>query len=180
MSGAHVDEHLLALVERRLPPAERARVEAHLAACARCRAAAGALFDNVEGLEALPGALRGLPVRAAQQWPGVWARVRAARPDAGTVRRAWPRLSVYLSLVTTFLVFLSVFPSGGQLAPASVTAGVAAGPQGTQPATVAFQAEAEPQGRAGTAALAAAEAAPTLAGTEPIQPLPIPTPVPGP
>jgi hypothetical protein len=129
----------------------------------------------VTALEGLPGALRALPVRAAQQWPDVWARVRAAGP----VRRAWPQASIYLSLVTSFAVLVLVFPSG-HAAPASVTAGVAAGPEHTQPATVVFQVETDQLDSTGTAGETKAAAAPTSAGTAAIQPVPIPTPVPGP
>jgi anti-sigma factor RsiW len=173
MSGVHVDAQLLALVERRLALDEQARVEAHLAACARCQAAANDLYDITDGLGAMPAALRTLPVRAAQQWPAVWSRLRGAGP----ARRPWPQVSVYLSLVSSFLVVVAAMPGGGPAAaPSSVTAGVAAGPQLTPPATVVFQIEAT----TGMAGLADASAAPTLSGTEAVQPIPIPTPVPGP
>ncbi len=173
----HVEGQLLALIERRLVPDERARVEAHVAVCARCRAAAGELFQTVDALQGLPGALRALPVRAGRQWPAVWARVRAT----GTARKAWPHVSLYLSLVTTFLAIVSMAPGLARSAPASVTAGVAAGPQLTQPATVIYQAVADPTDSAATLGLAdhgSAEA--TVAGTAAIQPIPIPTPVPDP
>ncbi len=169
MNSAHVDEQLLALVERRLSRDDRARVEAHLAGCARCRLAARELDDTVSGLQKLPAALRGLPLSAARQWPAVWVRVRAAGP----ARRLWPQMSVYLGVVTGFLAFVSVIPGAYHAAPASVTAGLAAGPQHTQPATVAFHTE-----YARADSVTAAE--PTQAGTEPIHPIPVPTPVPGP
>ena len=173
MSARHADDQLLALLEQRLPPADRARVEAHLAECARCRLAARDLADLTQGLEALPGALRGLPRRAAQQWPAVWARVSGARPT----RRLWPQVSVYLGVVTSFMAVIAVFPGGNQGVPASVTAGMAAGPQNTQPATVAFHTDDVAQG---TGLAGVAEAAPTQVGTEPVLAIPVPTPVPGP
>jgi anti-sigma factor RsiW len=171
-----VDDELLALIERRLAPAERARVLAHLAACARCRAAASDLNDTVDGLKALPYALRAVPVRAAQQWPDVWARVRAGGP----AHKAWPQVSVYLSLVTGLLVLVSAIPGRGAAAPARVTAGVAAGPQLTQAATVVYQLAADHAASTGTAGELTRGAQPTLAGTAAIAPVPIPTPVPGP
>jgi anti-sigma factor RsiW len=177
MSG-HVDDRLLAYLERRLTAAERAQVTAHLDACPRCRASVGHLAEAVEDLSPLPGALRALPVRAAHQWPGMWARVRAA----GVPRRLGPQVSVYLGLVTSLMVVVSVVPGAGHGAPSSVTAGVAAGPLLTQPATVVFHA-ANAQDIAGTAAQLpepAHQVAPTLAGTLAVEPIPIPTPGPRP
>ena len=175
--STHVDAQLLALLERRLTPAERARVAAHLDTCPRCRAAARELAETVAELEAVPSALRGLPVRTAQQWPAVWSRVRAASP----VRKLAPQVSVYLSLVTSVMAVLAVVPGMSHGAPASVTAGVAANPQLTQPATVVFH-SAETLRAAETAAnwrrTASGAAVPTAAGTEAIAPAPIPTPGP--
>jgi anti-sigma factor RsiW len=173
--SAHVDERLLALVERRLAPAERARVLAHLDECPRCRLAARDLDETARALAPLPSALRALPLRPRASWPAVWARVRAASPD----RRLWPQASIYLGVVTSFLAFVAVFAGGTHGLPASVTAGVALGPQSTQAATLVFQTS---RGglAAGTAAQAPHGAQPTLSGTEAIAPVPIPTPVPGP
>ena len=169
--NAHVDEHLLALIERRLTAAERARVAIHLEACPRCRASARALAETADELAALPNALRALPLRAARQWPAVWAKVRAA----GSAARSGPQLSVYLGLVSSLVAIVAVIPSVRQGAPASVTAGVAAGPQLTQPATVVMQVEgtvAEWQDRASD------PAAPTVDNAAAIAPVPIPTPAP--
>ncbi len=175
--NGHVDAQLLAYVERRLAADERARVQAHLAVCAGCRAAAAELAHTVDALQGLPGALRGLPARAAHQWPAVWVNVLAA----GTARKVWPHVSLYLSLVTTFLAFVLVAPGQGRPVPASVTAGVAAGPRLTQPATFVYQPAVGPTESAATFGLAVhggAEA--TVAGTRAIQPIPIPTPAPDP
>jgi hypothetical protein len=80
---------------------------------------------------------------------------------------------VSLSVLTGFLAFAAVFPGAGHGSPASVTAGVAVEPQATQAATVAFH-------TAGTHGVpdAVTDAAPTLAGTAPVAPVPVPTPVP--
>lgn len=171
--SAHVDDQLLALMERRLPAAERARVAAHLDECPRCRAAAAALDDTLAELTALPGALPAMPRRTSSHWPVVWARVR----DAGAVRRLSPRVSVYLGLVTSLVVVVLAVPTMSRGVPASVTAGVAAGPQLTQPATLVARAEGTvaqwPERVSDTAVLSAD-------GTAAIAPVPIPTPVPGP
>lgn len=165
----HVDDQLLALVERRLAPAERAQVLAHLARCPRCRAAAAELDEAAQDVRALAGTLRSMPVRAAQQWPAVWRRVQGA----SAAGRLGPQVRVYLGLVTGFLALMSVFPGLRGGAAASVTVGVAAGPQQTALATIAYQA-ARPAGTDDEAV----RPAPTLAGTEAIAPVPIPTPVP--
>jgi hypothetical protein len=143
-------------------------VLAHLAGCGRCRAAAAALDETAGDMRALAGALRTLPVPAARHWPAVWQRMQS-----GGAGRLGPQARVYLGLVTGFLALVTAFPSLSAGGAASVTAGVAAGPQHTLPATVAYQAAAP----AGTED-EFVRAAPTLAGTEAIRPEPIPTPVP--
>lgn len=169
MTAAHVDDCLLALVERRLAPAERARVLTHLAGCARCRAAAAELDEAAGDMRALAGTLRALPTQAARQWPAVWARVQGAN----VAGRLGPQARVYLGLITGFLALLTAFPGLSHGAAANVTAGVAIGPQQTVPATVAYQA-ARPAGTEDEFV----PAAPTVAGTVAIAPMPIPTPVP--
>ncbi len=75
MNTPHVDDQLLALVERRLPALERARVEAHLAHCQRCRAAASELHQSVTALAGLPGARQ---VEAVLERRGVRQQLWAA------------------------------------------------------------------------------------------------------
>jgi anti-sigma factor RsiW len=69
----HGRDDLLRYAEQRLDAASRARVEAHLARCAACRAEAATLVDLVDSLQAMPGALRAPAAVAARRWPAVWA-----------------------------------------------------------------------------------------------------------
>ena len=53
----HVRQELLAWAERRLPPGDRARVDAHLRACRACQSEADDLLHLADMLGALPRAL---------------------------------------------------------------------------------------------------------------------------
>ena len=167
MVSSHVSPQMLAWAEQRLSPAERARVEAHLAECGRCRAEADDLRHLADTLGALPAALRILPVNRARAWPAVWARVQGS-----ALPRALPRLSVYLSLVGLVFVVAVALPAslGGQ--PMPVTAGVIQTPLAPQGTAAALSASATLPG--GTLMASDAEAA-TAA-----RPIAVPTPIPGP
>jgi anti-sigma factor RsiW len=169
MVGAHVQADLLRYAERRLDAAGVARVEAHLAGCAACRAAAAETAALVDALQAMPAALRALPGSSPRRWAGVWRRVR--QPAR---RAALPRLSFGLSLATAAFSLLMALPAGLSGQPAAVTAGVVETP-GISVLTPRAAAEAGGQGRASAAATSAASGLSVTAG-----PAPIPTPVPGP
>jgi hypothetical protein len=83
-------------VNATLPPADRARVEQHLAGCARCRAEAAAVRAIVAGARGLPASI--LPDR--DLWSGIEPRLgprRAARPAAwGTW---WGRLAAAIGFI---------------------------------------------------------------------------------
>jgi len=106
-------DRLEAYVEGGLPPAERAVLESHLGACARCQA-------EVEEWRALFGLLASLPRLAPA--PGfadrVLAGVRVRRPwparAAALLARLWPRGTRGWALAAAFLAFPVVL--GGALA----------------------------------------------------------------
>jgi anti-sigma factor RsiW len=158
----HVRPDLLAWAERRLEPAMRARVDAHLGVCRACRAEADDLLHLADTLGALPKALRALPIRSARSWPAVWARMQQS-----PLPRALPRLSVYLSLAAVVFVLAAALPSRLGLQPLTVTAGVVETPVSPQ-ATVVVVSSTD----------ALADASGRLQATN-AWPMPAPTPVPG-
>lgn len=181
LKSAHVHEDLLRLAERRLAPDERQRVQAHLAVCPACRAAALDLDQIVDDLQALPRALQQLDhqgrYRAAQKWPAVWARVRA--PLAfGRPRPALQHVSLYVSLVTAFCGLVLAFP--GTHGTVQVTADLAQTPLVTMLSTATYAQQPADGVQAARSLSAQDEIAATSAGTAARQPIPIPTPVPGP
>jgi anti-sigma factor RsiW len=161
MTG-HVSPDLLAWVEQRLPPAERARVDGHLRACSQCRAEALEMAQLADTLAGLPRALRGHTAANARSWPAVWARIqRSPLPSA------LPRLSVYLSLTALVFALAASLPAGLALQPLAVTAGVVETPLAPRATLVVSSTDALPGG--GREAQAATAA----------WPIPVPTPVPG-
>lgn len=119
----HVEQDLLAYLEGRLSAGRAAQLEAHLAACAACRAAAADTAALHDHLRALPAALRPLERRTARDWPHVWARVTAAQRPAAAWPRTLPRLSFYVSLLAVAFTAATLVPGSFGLHPA-VTAGV--------------------------------------------------------
>ncbi|MCC7361628.1 MAG: zf-HC2 domain-containing protein [Anaerolineales bacterium] len=182
MTNWHVQPDLLAYAEGRLSAHRAAPLEAHLAACPACRAAAADLATLHDNLRALPAALRPLERHPAHDWPVLWARVTAVRPAAP--RPAWPRalprLSFYVSLLAVAFTAATLVPGSFGLRPA-VTAGVVETPAGLALTPRA----ADPQLEAAAVAHHASVAAP-LATTAfaagpvatPFGPAPAPTPKP--
>jgi hypothetical protein len=160
---------LLRYAERRLDAAGRARVEAHLAVCLECQAAAAETAAVVDALQAMPLALRALPASGRRDWAAVWQRARKPAPWA-----ALPRLSFGLSLVTAAFTLLMILPGGLAGRPAAVTAGVVETPR-VSVLTPRVAAVGLVESRSAAAATSAARAASLTVG-----PVPIPTPMPGP
>ncbi|MGH2522469.1 MAG: anti-sigma factor family protein [Anaerolineales bacterium] len=106
---AHPD--LLRMIENRLTPAERERVEAHLAVCPQCRAKLAETLELVDRLEAIPAALRAVTGRTERLWPAIWNRLQrpAARPRR---RRPTWQMTLGMSLATLCLVLSSTLPAG--------------------------------------------------------------------
>ncbi|MEP7357085.1 MAG: zf-HC2 domain-containing protein [Anaerolineales bacterium] len=157
----HVGRGLLAWAERRLAPGERARVEAHLAACHACRAEADEMLALADTLGALPRALRALPTSSARSWPAVWARMQQS-----PLPRALPRLSFYLSLVGVVFALAAALPAGLGIQPLAVTAGVVETP--VAPRATLMVSSTDALGAAALEAQAATAA----------WPIPAPTPIP--
>ncbi len=181
LKSAHVRDDLLHLAERRLAPDERQRVQAHLAVCPACRAAALDLDQIVDDLQALPRALQQLDnqghYRAARTWPAVWDRVRAPL-TFGQPRPALPHVSLYVSLVTAFCGLVLAFP--GTHRTVLVTADLAQTPLVTMLSTATYGQPPVDGVQAARGLSSRDEIAATSAGTAARQPIPIPTPVPGP
>jgi anti-sigma factor RsiW len=175
LKSAHVHDDLLRFAERRLAARDRRRVEAHLAVCGECRSAALDLAQIADSLQALPRALQPLDAqiryRAARSWPEVWAGL-APRLASGRPRLALPHVSLYLSLLTAFCALTLSLPGGRGAVP--VTADLAQTPLVTALSTAAYGQE-PPRTTVARDAIAA-----TSAGTAARQPIPIPTPIPGP
>ncbi len=176
----HVDADLAAYVERRLSTSRHAQVEAHLAVCRACRAAAAETAALVDALQATPAALLPVERGAGQHWPEIWARV-AASASARPVARTLPRLSFYVSLMAVAFSAATLLPGTFGLRPA-VTAGVV-----ETPVTVALTPRAAQLGQAEPMTLAAVSvsADATLAVAldaiaTPAGPAPAPTPKTGP
>lgn len=171
MIGRHVRDDLVRYAERQLDAAARARVEAHLAVCAECWAAAGETVRLVDALQAMPVALRGLPWRSGRQWPGLWGLVqlRAARSTPRT-----PRLRLCLSLATAAFSLMALLPVGLASQPGSVTAGVVETPR-QEVLTPRVADGSDPDGRLAAEATSAAGDLGLAVG-----PVPVPTPMPGP
>jgi anti-sigma factor RsiW len=109
MGTEHVLAELLAYAEGRLAPAERARVEAHVAVCPACRAQADDLHYLVDALSAVPRALDvSLAPRRSQAWATVWSRVRAQPARAA---RAHGRLAWSMALAAGLLVISALLLS---------------------------------------------------------------------
>ncbi|MDF1506345.1 zf-HC2 domain-containing protein, partial [Roseisolibacter sp. H3M3-2] len=112
---AAVDERLMDYLEGELAAADRARLDAHLAACARCRA----LVADLRALSADAAAL--LALRPGRDlWAGIAERIEApvvplpARDGAPalhvhpTVRNAEPRLRAAVAFLRRHLVAAAV------------------------------------------------------------------------
>src|SRR3970282_2783356 len=103
----HLCRDWIRLIEKRLSPAERARVEAHLTACPECREELAEMRELVSAMEAMPSALRSWPGRRPSLWPAIWARVRRR---AGAARPAYSwQLAASMGLVAVCLVMLTLF-----------------------------------------------------------------------
>jgi anti-sigma factor RsiW len=108
----HLDRELIADLVGDLEPAERARVEAHLARCAACRA-------ERDGLAEILAALRSSPPPTPELLWSHWnaelrARLGAARRRAWW-RRPWPVLMAGgLAAALLAAVWAGFEPSGGR------------------------------------------------------------------
>ena len=78
-SGGHLDDALSAYLDDELAPAARRETEAHLAACADCRA-------ELDDVASARHAIRFLPVHAASRPLHDWAPLAVATPRR---RAAW-------------------------------------------------------------------------------------------
>lgn len=132
----HCTDRLSEYLDGDLPPAERDRVAAHLAACGEC---AGALAD----LQTVVGHAHALPPErppAGDPWPGVAARI-GARPSRGSLL-PW-RVTLSLPQLAAAAVVLVAAGMGGMWlqmndAPASNPApAVSAGTVDAVPAALA-------------------------------------------
>jgi len=103
----HIHQSWLALIEKRLSPTARARVEAHLTACPVCREELAEMRELVSAMEAMPSALRSWPGRRPSLWPAIWARVQR-RAAAARPAYSW-QLAASVSLVAVCLVTLTLF-----------------------------------------------------------------------
>jgi len=90
-----VEEHLVDLLEGELPHAERATLDAHLAACATCQ-------ETVRATRALLEAYRGLP--EADVSAPVAERILAAARAPRVPRRRWAPLLLAAAVVLAVLV----------------------------------------------------------------------------
>lgn len=168
LSVQHPRQELLAFVEGRLDPCALARVSAHLAGCARCRAEAAELMDVTDSLNALPAALRGLSERRAGAWAVVWGRVQAV-----PIRRLVPQLNFFLSLTAVVFVLAAALPAGLGAQPLPVTAGAIQTPVALPATPVAGKVTAAGPAWQVSTALAASRL------PRGARPVPNPTPVPG-
>ena len=84
----HVGEELTALIDGALAPAERERVEAHLAACAGCRAARDRTAAALAALDRLPAPPEPSP-GFEQRFYARLARQRADAPRGALRRLPW-------------------------------------------------------------------------------------------
>ena len=101
MPCAAIESKLIAYLDGQARPAERHAVEAHLSACAECRA-------RVEGFNAVSSALDDLPEIAPS--PSFDASLRARIAADPAPRRFWDWLpSPRLAFAVTTLVVLSVW-----------------------------------------------------------------------
>ena len=112
----HPTFNWLALIEKRLPLAERQRAEAHLAACPACRAEFAALADVAQTLTQLPAALTLPPRRAV--WSAQWAKAR--RPP-----RAYPLRQIAMAFSLAIIVGLFAQRWPAQLTGQTPTLGLA-------------------------------------------------------
>ncbi len=110
----HPTAELLAYIENRLDPEMLAGVEAHLQACAACRAEALALRETQAALAALGRAIQRLPAHPARSWAVV--RQQWQSPLAAQVRNVSRRLS--WQVIGSLAVAIMLFMSGISLNPA--------------------------------------------------------------
>lgn len=99
-TGGHPTDRLVAWLDGALPAADREAIEAHLAACASCRAERDALAAARVRLAALPDEARLRPV-----WPAVRARLRADREPVFTPGF---RIVTGLAAVAAFVIVLVI------------------------------------------------------------------------
>jgi anti-sigma factor RsiW len=116
VSGPHLEEALLDLLDGRLDAPGRAAADAHLAECAACR-------DLRERLDAARGAVRATRVEREPP-PGLAGAVRAAldREDARRGHRIWPVAAGLAAALLAAAAVLLLRPGGGALLPAAEAA----------------------------------------------------------
>ena len=170
LSARHPRPELLGLLEKRLDPADRARVEQHVAACAVCQAELAELAQVHDMLNAVPRALRGLAEPSSNSWPIVWARVQRV-----PMRRMAPQLNLFVSLAVVVFVLAAAFPRNLSNKP---VLGPDGGVQTAVQTPVAAQMtpSADKTAAPGAAQLSTASAGIPLTGA---RAMPAPTPVPG-
>jgi anti-sigma factor RsiW len=101
-------EELVALLDDELSTDARARVEAHLAGCAGCRAALAGLRQALEAVDALPVAVPGPGLEAAFEARLERERARGLRGALRWLARPVPALALGASLAALALVLFLV------------------------------------------------------------------------
>jgi anti-sigma factor RsiW len=98
----HVDEHVVAYLSGELAPAERARIDAHLAECAACRRAVA------ESRAVLAALAPGRPAPPPVDWARYQAelRTKVARRPHGWWIRPWPALAAAALATVALLLTL--------------------------------------------------------------------------
>ncbi len=108
--AGHVEDALSAYLDGALPAAERAAVEAHLAACPACRTALAELRATQALLRAAP---RPAPPRSFALTPAQAEALRSGRTRPAAARPATPRLAIGLRVAAAavFVLFATVLGS---------------------------------------------------------------------
>jgi anti-sigma factor RsiW len=165
----HFTNDLLDLVEDGLPPAERARLEAHLARCPACSQAAVEFHQLFDAMQTLPRGLASLTGAPGRGWPDVWAGVRRL-----PARRLTPQLSLGLSVVAALFVFITSFPAAAPVV-AAATAGIAQAPWPAYDTPYVHTQAGPTDANPGPAVISAS----ATGNAAEAGPIPIPTPIPG-
>lgn len=120
----HSTDEILKMIENRLAPAERARVEAHLRLCAACSAEFVEQRDLADALRRMSPALDALAASPSRTWPEVWERLRGR---AAPRRASW-QFAMGMTMVIALLAFTSLRVGAMTPAPAAATMGAARPP----------------------------------------------------
>jgi anti-sigma factor RsiW len=167
MVSGDLHHEVLRLSEDDVSPAERQRLQAHIAGCPVCRRAADEVLPMVDALQAAPSALQPLTAGLSRSWPAVWARVRNV-----PARRLSAQLRLSMSLAAAAFVLAANLPAAEPAGALHATAGLVQTPLTRIETPVAWQQQARvslPAGANGDGTSSATTA----------RPVPVPTPMPG-